>query len=71
MPKTILIVTLLAVGWLLPPLQAANGSAAALYSAALTRERGLREPGTTPSLNDYRAAIAAYEQAHPANIRTL
>ena len=61
MPKTILIVTLLAVGWLCPPLQAENGSAAALYSAALTRERGLREPGTTPSLNDYRAAIAAYE----------
>ena len=61
MPKMILIVTLLAVGWFWAPLQAENGSAAALYSTALTRERGLREPGTTPSLNDYRAAIAAYE----------
>ena len=61
MPKTILITTLLAAGWLLPPLQADNGSPGALYSAALTRERGLREPGTTPSLNDYRATISAYE----------
>ena len=61
MPKTILITTLLAAGWFLPPLQAENGSPGTLYSAALTRERGLREPGTTPSLNDYRAAIAAYE----------
>ena len=61
MPKTILITALLAAGWFLPPLQAENASPRALYSAALTRERGLREPGTTPSLNDYRATIAAYE----------
>ena len=61
MSKLILITILLAAGWFLPTLQAENRSPETLYSAALTRERGLRKPGTTPSLNDYRAAIAAYE----------
>ena len=61
MPKTILIVAVVAVAWLTPPLHAENSSPASLYSAALARERGLRSPGVNSSLNDFRAAIAAYE----------
>ena len=39
-----------------------NGSAAALYSAALSRERALRTPTEeTPALSDLRNTIAAYE----------
>ena len=42
--------------------QAENGSAAGLYNAALSRERALRAPSDqSPTLNDLRAAIAAYE----------
>ena len=33
----------------------------ALYTAALADERGLRQPGLRPSLNDLRAAISQYE----------
>ena len=61
MPKTILIVVLVAATWLTPPLYAENSSPASLYAAALARERGLRSPGVKSSLNDFRAAIAAYE----------
>ena len=42
-------------------LQAAERTPEGLYSAALARERGLREPGVSPSLNDLRGAIASYE----------
>ena len=42
-------------------LQAAESTPEGLYSAALARERGLREPGVSPSLNDLRGVIASYE----------
>ena len=61
MPKLILIMALLVAPWLAPSLHAEDGSAASLYSAALTLERGVREPGANPSLDDFRAAITAYE----------
>ena len=40
---------------------AGGGAATALYQAALVQERGLRAPGESPSLNDLRAIVAAYE----------
>ena len=43
------------------PTGAEEGTATALYTAALARERGLRAPTETPTLNDLRAAIATYE----------
>ena len=54
------VVALLA-GLAAPVLHAEEGSATALYHAALVRERGLRTPGETPTLNDLRTAVAAYE----------
>ena len=65
MTKTILIASVLTLGWLTPTLRAGDGSAAALYTAALARERGLRTPGETPALDDYRAAILAYDAIGP------
>ena len=61
MKKTILIATVLTIGWVTPTLHAGDGSPAALYAAALARERGLRTPGEDPALDDYRAAIVAYD----------
>jgi N-acetylmuramoyl-L-alanine amidase len=40
----------------------AEGTPETLYTTALVRERGLREPGVRPSLNDLRAAISGYEE---------
>ena len=40
----------------------AEATPAAMYTTALVRERGLREPGIQPSLNDLRAAISGYEE---------
>ena len=40
---------------------AEEGSATALYQAALAQERGLRAPGQTPSLAELRSSVAAYE----------
>jgi len=44
------------------PSLAAESTPETLYATALARERGLREPGVQPGLNDLRAAIAAYEE---------
>ena len=44
------------------PLLAAEGTPETMYTTALVRERGLREPGLRPSLNELRAAIAGYEE---------
>ena len=44
------------------PSLAAEGTPETLYTTALVRERGLREPGVQPSLNDLRAAISGYEE---------
>ena len=41
--------------------EATERSPERLYSAALARERGLRAPGGSATLNDLRGAIAAYE----------
>lgn len=51
----------IAVLWCVPA-PAAAGTPEAMYTTALVRERGLREPGIQPSLNDLRAAIAGYEE---------
>ena len=40
----------------------AEGTAGTLYTAALVRERSLREPGVQPSLNDLRSTISGYEE---------
>ena len=61
MTKTILIASILTIGWVTPALHAGDGSAAALYTAALARERGVRTPGENPTLDDYRAAIVSYD----------
>ncbi len=61
MTRVVLIAIALAGTWLTAALHAENGSAAGTYSAALARERGLREPGVRPSLNDLRRAITAYD----------
>ena len=59
-----LLVSLLLVGAtpLWGPALAAEGTPEALYTTALVRERGLREPGVQPSLNAFRAAISGYEE---------
>ena len=44
------------------PSLAAEGTPETLYTTALVRERGLREPGVQPSLNDLRAAISGYQE---------
>lgn len=44
------------------PMLAAEGTPETMYTTALVRERGLREPGIRPSLNELRAAIAGYEE---------
>ena len=44
------------------PSLGAEGTPETLYTTALVRERGLREPGVQPSLNDLRAAISGYEE---------
>ena len=44
------------------PSLTAEGTPETLYTTALVRERGLREPGVQPSLNDLRAAISGYEE---------
>ncbi len=41
---------------------AAKGTPETLYTTALVRERGLREPGAQPSLSDLRATIFGYEE---------
>ena len=44
------------------PSLAAEGTPEMMYTIALVRERGLREPGAQPTLNDLRAAITGYEE---------
>ena len=44
------------------PSLTAEGTPETLYTTALVRERGLREPGVQPSLDDLRAAISRYEE---------
>ena len=62
--RRLLIALLLLVGTapLWGPSLAAEGTPETLYTTALVRERGLREPGVQPSLNDLRAAISGYEE---------
>lgn len=60
MTRAFLILTAITV-LAVPVSLTAEGSPGGLYTAALARERGLREPGVSPSLNELRGAIAAYE----------
>lgn len=55
------LLLVIAVLWCVPS-PAAAGTPEAMYTTALVRERGLREPGIQPSLNDLRAAIAGYKE---------
>ena len=61
MTRAVLIAIALAGGCLVPAVHAEHVSPAGSYSAALALERGLRDPGKSPSLNELRRAITAYE----------